>query len=79
MERDASREITIEKDGKRITLKGHSMPELKELFNSLYPKVFIQSENLPLSRIDDLAHRIDQKLWFPKGEEESNSSTESQQ
>jgi hypothetical protein len=75
MERDANREITVEKDGKRITLKGHSMPELKELFNSLYPEVFIQSENPPISRIDHLAHRIDQKLWFPEDEEERNSST----
>jgi hypothetical protein len=48
MERDANREITLEKDGKRITLKGHSLPEAKELLEMLYPEAISQpAEPIP--------------------------------
>lgn len=47
LERDTNREVTIEVDGKKITLRGHSLKDSKQLLKELYPKVF----ETPISEI----------------------------
>lgn len=38
LSKDNSRELTLEREGKRITIKGHSLPEEKELIRELFPE-----------------------------------------
>lgn len=38
LSKDSARELTLERDGKRITVRGHSLPEEKELIRELFPE-----------------------------------------
>ncbi len=65
LERDASRELTIEKDGRKITIKGHSILEQSELLEMLYPEMFLDEVvDSNLSRIERLSHDIDGEVRF---------------
>jgi len=45
MEKDKDRELTIESDKKKVTLKGFKLPEAKELLKMLAPEVLAGSNS----------------------------------
>ncbi|MCA9944788.1 MAG: hypothetical protein KC449_14970 [Anaerolineales bacterium] len=74
-ERDGSREITIEKDGRKITLRGHSLPESKELLDWLFPEVIVDENKPPSeSRLKRLADGNNAKMWLDSEDELENDS-----
>lgn len=47
LEKDKNRELTIERDGNKITLKGHTLPEEKQLLRELAPDLIGRTVLLP--------------------------------
>lgn len=45
--RDENRELTIEREGKKLTLKGHSLPEERELLAELFPEALKEQIHRP--------------------------------
>jgi len=75
MERNANREITLEKDGQLITLKGHSLPEMKELLQLLYPEALsLPTKPIP-SRLEKISKDARIRLKAPNETENPLNTT----
>jgi hypothetical protein len=45
--KNESRELTIEREGKRLTLKGHNLQEERQLVAELFPEALREQIELP--------------------------------
>jgi hypothetical protein len=58
LERNSHREITLEIDGRKVSVKGHSLPEESELLKRLFPEEFEHGKQLMPSRLDSIKSQL---------------------